>query len=126
MGFTMHDRTELLHLVSADESELNDARITDWLSPHFFETNFWTMWSTTFAFQAWHSAIEFRRYLHRFILEFSRIETLAGVKRTVYNQYDSLVRPLQKWLEDRGVKMLTGCKVMRLEPRIDDPASRKV
>ena len=24
--------------------------------------------------------------------------------RTVYNQYDSMVRPLQKWLEERGVK----------------------
>jgi hypothetical protein len=47
------------------------------------------MWATTFAFQPWHSAVEFKRYLHRFMLEFSRIETLAGVKRTVYNQYDS-------------------------------------
>ena len=50
------------------------------------------MWATTFAFQPWHSAVEFKRYLHRFMLEFSRIETLAGVKRTVHNQFDSLVR----------------------------------
>ena len=119
MGFSMQDRAELLKLVSAEEDELNDARITDWISPHFFDTNFWFMWATTFAFQPWHSAIEFRRYLHRFMLEFSRIETLAGVKRTVYNQYDSLVRPLQKWLEDRGVKMLTGCKVTGLNHRYD-------
>ena len=60
------------------------------------------MWATTFAFQPWHSAVEFKRYLHRFMLEFSRIETLAGVKRTIYNQYDSLVRPLQTWLERAG------------------------
>ena len=40
------------------------------------------MWATTFAFQPWHSAVEFRRYLHRFMLEFTRINTVAGVKRT--------------------------------------------
>jgi oleate hydratase len=41
------------------------------------------MWQTTFAFQPWHSAVELKRYLHRFMNEFPRIETLAGVKRTV-------------------------------------------
>ncbi len=69
------------------------------------------MWVTTFAFQPWHSAVEFRRYLHRFLLEFTRIETLAGVKRTVYNQYDSLVRPLQSWLEAKGVHLMSDCRV---------------
>jgi oleate hydratase len=120
MGFSMADRVELLKLTNADESALSRSRITDWLSPHFFETNFWYMWATTFAFQPWHSAAEFRRYLHRFMLEFSRIETLAGVKRTIYNQYDSLVRPLQKWLEEHGIKMVTNCKVTAFEHKYDN------
>ena len=98
MGFSMQDRVELLKLSNADEDTLADDRITDWLSPSFFESEFWYMWVTTFAFQPWHSAVEFKRYSHRFMLEFSRIETLAGVKRTIYNQYDSLVLPLQAWL----------------------------
>ena len=76
------------------------------------------MWATTFAFQPWHSAVEFRRYLHRFMLEFSRIETLAGVKRTIYNQYDSLVRPLQAWLEAQGVRSGDGLQGDR--PRSQD------
>ncbi len=46
------------------------------------------MWVTTIAFQPWHSAVEFKRYLHRFMMEFSRIETLARVKRMVFNQCD--------------------------------------
>jgi oleate hydratase len=115
MGFTMQDRMELLKLSNADEASLADSRITDWLSPGFFETPFWHMWSTTFAFQAWHSAVEFRRYLHRFIIEFSRIETLEGVKRTIFNQYDSLILPLQAWLEDHGVHFLTDCTVTDLD-----------
>jgi oleate hydratase len=114
MGFSMQDRMELLKLSHADEEVLGASAITDHLSPEFFETEFWFMWSTTFAFQPWHSAVEFKRYLLRFMMEFSRIETLAGVKRTIYNQYDSLVLPLQKWLKEQGVHLITDCKVTNL------------
>src|SRR5471030_531529 len=114
MGFSMQDRTELLALAEADEEKLGNSAITDWLSPEFFDTKFWYMWATTFAFQPWHSAVEFKRYLHRFMMEFSRIETLAGVKRTVYNQYDSFVRPLQQWLLAQGVQLVTNCRVTDL------------
>lgn len=120
MGFSMQDRIELLKLSNADEDEMGASCITDWLSPAFFETEFWYMWVTTFAFQPWHSAVEFKRYLHRFMLEFSRIETLAGVKRTVYNQYDSLVLPLQAWLRIQGVRLVTDCKVTDLDHMTDN------
>jgi oleate hydratase len=120
MGFSMQDRLELLKLSNADEETLAASRITDWLSQEFFETEFWFMWATTFAFQPWHSAVEFKRYLHRFMLEFSRIETLAGVKRTIYNQYDSLVLPLQTWLKAQGVRLVADCKVTDLDHKTED------
>ena len=120
MGFSMQDRIELLKLSHADEEALDASCITDWLSPGFFTTEFWYMWATTFAFQPWHSAVEFKRYLHRFMLEFSRIETLAGVKRTIYNQYDSLVLPLQTWLEAQGVHFVTDCKVTDIDHKTED------
>ncbi len=111
MGFSMSNRMELLKVMMASEAELGTDVISDWLSGEFLTTTFWQMWATTFAFQPWHSAVEFRRYLHRFIKEFSRIETLAGVKRTVFNQFDSLVRPLQAWLSEKGVNYQRGCFV---------------
>ena len=104
-----------MSIAEASEETLGASRITDWLSPEFFTTKFWFMWQTTFAFQPWHSAVEFKRYLHRFIKEFSRIETLAGVKRTMFNQYDSLVRPLESWLEKQGVEFIKGCTVTDLD-----------
>ncbi len=120
MGFSMEDRMELLKLSEADEARLGASCITDWLSPDFFKTTFWYMWATTFAFQPWHSALEFKRYLHRFMLEFSRIETLAGVKRTVYNQFDSLVRPLVSWLQAQGVKVVMNCTVTDFDLKTGD------
>ena len=56
--------------------------------------------------QPWHSAVEFKRYLVRFTHMVSGFNTLTGIMRTVYNQYDSMVRPLHKWLEERGVNFM--------------------
>ena len=44
MGFSMRDRFELMKLSETDELELENKRITDCLSPAFFETKFWYMW----------------------------------------------------------------------------------
>jgi oleate hydratase len=111
LGFNLHDRLELMRLLAMPERIIGTKRIEDCFSPHFFTTNFWAMWRTTFAFQNWHSAIELKRYMLRFLQEFPRIHTLAGVRRTVLNQYDSIVRPIEKWLTDQGVQFEYGTKV---------------
>ena len=85
------------------EAMLGRTRISDQFDPDFFKTDFWLMWCTTFAFQPWHSAVEFKRYLVRFAHMVGGFNRLQGIMRTVYNQYDSLVRPLRKWLDERGV-----------------------
>lgn len=114
MGFSMENRTELFKLCTADEETLGNDRITDWLSASFLETEFWYMWTTTFAFQPWHSAVELKRYCLRFMVAFQSLETLEAVNWTVFNQYDSLVRPLQAWLKAKDVQFITGCLVTEL------------
>jgi oleate hydratase len=112
LGFDLQDRLQLVKLLATPESVLGTRRIEDCFSAHFFETNFWTMWRTTFAFQNWHSAIELKRYMLRFLQEFPRIHTLGGVRRSSLNQHDSLVRPLQTWLVDEGVTFEHGTRVV--------------
>jgi len=82
---------------------LGRTSIADQFDPSFFKTDFWFMWCSTFAFQPWHSAVELKRYLVRFAHMVDGFNRLQGIMRTVYNQYDSMVRPLTKWLQDRGV-----------------------
>lgn len=103
MGFSNHDRALLTKLMTTDETTLDNMTIEEWFEPEFFETNFWFMWQTTFAFQKWSSLFEFRRYMNRMILEFSRINTLEGVTRTRFNQYESLILPLKAYLESHNV-----------------------
>ena len=97
MQFNNTDRFLMTKLLATPEEKLDDVTIEQWFkdSPHFFTTNFWYMWQTTFAFQKWSSAFEFRRYMNRMILEFPRIETLEGVTRTPVS-YTHLFSPKEK------------------------------
>ena len=117
MGFNQADRMALLKLLMTDEKKLDNLTIQDWFkeTPHMFETNFWYMWQTTFAFQKWSSLYEFRRYMNRMIFEFSRIETLEGVTRTPLNQYDSVIRPLESYLRKAGVSFMENCEVTDID-----------
>ena len=114
-GFSVRDRADVLRVIATPEALLGSKRIDEMFNPHFFTTHFWQMWRTTFAFQKWHSAAELRRYFRRFIQEFSRIHTLEGVRRTVYNQYDSMVVPLQRWLLDHGVDVRFATRVVDID-----------
>ncbi|MGO1385534.1 MAG: oleate hydratase [Arachnia sp.] len=126
MQFNNTDRmllTKLMTLPESKEAQLNDVSIEEWFaaSPHFFTTNFWYMWETTFAFLRNNSAMELRRYMNRMILEFSRINTLEGVTRTPYNQYESIILPMRAWLIDKGVTLVSNRKVTEFVFADDDP-----
>jgi len=115
LGFDLQDRLELMRLLATPERALGAKPIEEYFSPHFLDTNFWAMWRTTFAFQNWHSAVELRRYMLRFLQELPRIHTLGGVRRTTLNQYDTIVRPMVKWLLAHGVLFEFGTRVVDVD-----------
>jgi len=102
-GLSEEDILTIERLIFEPEDMLGASSIEDQFDEKFFKTNFWFMWCTTFAFQPWHSAAEFKRYLVRFAHMISGFNRLEGIMRTPLNQYDSMVRPLMKWLQERGV-----------------------
>jgi oleate hydratase len=65
-GLTEHHILTIERLALEPETLLDGSSIADQFDPAFFQTNFWFMWCTTFAFQPGHSAVEFKRYLVRF------------------------------------------------------------
>ncbi len=103
--FTLSDQAseEIVRLFLMTEDSLQDKKITDVFSEEFFESNFWTYWSTMFAFEKWHSAMEMRRYIMRFIHHIDGLPDLSALKFTKYNQYESLVLPLVRYLEAHHV-----------------------
>lgn len=114
-GLSLKQQTEFLHLLFSSEIALGNKRIEDWFDHDFFESNFWYIWSSMFAFQKWSSVAEMRRYMRRFIHLVDGLPRLGGVMRTKYNQYDSVVIPLKRYLEERGVVFEKGREVVDID-----------
>lgn len=120
LGLNNKSRQLLTHLIMISDSQeesLDNVTIAEYFkdNPEFFETNFWFMWETTFAFRTQSSAQELRRYMHQMIYEFTQIEHLVGVNRTRYNQYESIMLPLINYLKDQGCKIILNRRVIDWE-----------
>ncbi len=116
LGLNNKDRVLLSKLVmmpDRDEEKLDNITIAEYFKndPHMFQTNFWYMWETTFAFRTKSSVQELRRYMHQMIYEFTQIEHLVGVNRTRYNQYESIMLPIINYLKDQGCKIVLNRRV---------------
>lgn len=94
---------EIVDLFMTSEDQLIGKKIEDVFGEEFFESNFWIYWCSMFAFEKWHSAIEMRRYIMRFIHHIKGLPDFTALKFTKYNQYESLVKPLLSFLTNQGV-----------------------
>ncbi|HAP2767420.1 TPA: oleate hydratase [Enterococcus faecalis] len=94
---------EIVDLFMTSEDQLIGKKIEDVFGEEFFESNFWIYWYSMFAFEKWHSAIEMRRYIMRFIHHIKGLPDFTALKFTKYNQYESLVKPLLRFLTNQGV-----------------------
>ena len=102
---------ELMHLFFTPDEELYDKAIDDVLDEEFYQSNFWLYWQTMFAFEKWHSALEMKLYLQRFLHHIGGLPDLSALKFTKYNQYESLILPLVSYLKEHDVQFHYGVKV---------------
>jgi len=102
---------ELTAVFLATRESMEGKRINEVFSEEFLTTTFWMYWRTMFAFEEWHSALEMKLYLHRFIHLIGGLPDFTALKFTKYNQYESLVLPLYRWLLDQGVTFRFGTEV---------------
>src|SRR6476469_1912664 len=110
-GLSLGDGLSLARVVLTPEAMLDGRRIEEFFSQQFFSTEFWLLWSTIMGSLPQHSAIEFRRYMNRFLYLFGDLSDMTGVMRTPINQNQAFIEPLVAWLRLRGVNFLTGAFV---------------
>ena len=104
----------LSKLFITPEKDLENKKISDVLPDSFWETNFWLYWQTMFAFQKWSSALEMKRYLCRYVHHIDGLPDFSALRFTKYNQYESMILPLTKYLESNGVKIDYGIDVKNI------------
>ncbi len=114
---TLSERAQkdLVAVFLAEPQEMENKRIDEVFGEEFLKSNFWLYWRTMFAFEEWHSALEMKRYLHRFIHHVAHLADFSSLKFNRYNQYESMVLPLVKWLKERGVHFRYGVEVIDVD-----------
>ena len=102
-GLSVAAQKEVVKIFLATRAEMEDKRINEVFSKEFLDSNFWLYWRTMFAFEEWHSALEMKLYLHRFVHQLGGFPDMSALKFTKYNQYESFVLPMYTWLLEHGV-----------------------
>ncbi|MBV8488235.1 MAG: oleate hydratase [Planctomycetaceae bacterium] len=115
---------DMMKLFFTRDEDLYDKSIGEVMGEGFFRSNLWLYWTSMFAEAPWTSALEMKRYANRFIHHFGGFPDLSAIKFTRYNQFDSLIRPVQAWLEQHGVTIQYNTRVTNV--LFDITSTRKV
>ena len=110
---------EIMKLFMTKDEDLYDKTIEDVFDDEVFDSTFWLYWRTMFAFEDWHSALEMKLYIQRFIHHIGGLPDFSALKFTKYNQYESLIMPMVKYLESHGVHFQYDTKVINVLFDID-------
>ena len=114
---------EIMNLFMSPDEKLYDKKITDFFDDEVLNSNFWMYWRTMFAFENWHSALEMKLYIKRFIHHIGGLPDFKALRFTRYNQYESIILPMEKYLKEHGVQFHYATKVT--DVRFDVTATRK-
>ena len=101
----------LSKLFITPEKDLEGKKISEVMPDSFWDTNFWLYWQTMFAFQRWSSALEMKRYICRYVHHIDGLPDFSALRFTKYNQYESMILPLVKYLKAHGVVIDFGMDV---------------
>lgn len=115
---------EIVRLVLTPDDKLQGVSVEEILSDEFIASDFWTYYRTMFAFENWHSALELKLYINRFIHHVGGLPNLSALQFTRYDQYESIVVPMMDWLKDMGVETKYNYNVEDIE--FDITSSKKV
>lgn len=114
-GLSDDGAMQIMKLFFTPDEDLYDKKITDYFDDEVLNSNFWMYWRTMFAFQNWHSALEMKLYLKRFIHHVGGLPDFKALRFTRYNQYESMILPLIKYLESHNVQLHYNTKVVNVE-----------
>ena len=115
---------EIMHLFFTPDEQLQDKRITDFFDDEVFNSNFWLYWRTMFAFENWHSALEMKLYIKRYIHHIGGLPDFKALRFTRYNQYESIILPMTSYLKKHGVQFFYNTKVV--DVKFDIRGERKM
>ena len=119
---------ELSNFMMMSDESLQDKSIEDVLSDDVLNSDFWCLWRTMFAFENWHSALEMKLYMNRFIHHVGGLADLSALQFCRRDQFTDFVTPMINYLKEHGANFRYGVTVTNVEFEITDTkkAARKI
>lgn len=117
-GLSKKDQMDVVKLLLKKRDELDGLTIQDYFGDSFLASDFWTYWRTMFAFENWHSLLELKLYMHRFLHAIDGLNDMSSLVFPKYNQYDNFVVPLRNYLKGKGVNIQFNTTVYDLDIEI--------
>lgn len=119
---------EIMRLFFTPDEVLEDKKITDFFDKEVLDSNFWLYWRTMFAFENWHSALEMKLYIKRFIHHVGGLPDFKALRFTRYNQYESMILPLVRYLEKNNVSFHYNTRVVDVifEAKGDEKIAKRI
>ena len=114
-GLSDKGAMEIMKLFFTPDEELYNKRIDEIFDHEVLDSNFWLYWRTMFAFENWHSALEMKLYLKRFIHHVGGLPDFTALRFTRYNQYESMILPMVHYLQEHGVDFQYNTKVVNVK-----------
>lgn len=113
-GLSDKGAMEIMKLFFTPDEQLYNKRITDVFDDEVLNSNFWLYWRTMFAFENWHSALEMKLYIKRFIHHIGGLPDFKALRFTKYNQYESMILPMIEYLKAHDVQFHYNTKVVNV------------
>lgn len=127
-GLSDQAAMEIMKLFFTPDEALYNKKIDELFSEDVLNSNFWMYWRTMFAFENWHSALEMKLYLKRFIHHIGGLPDFTALRFTKYNQYESMILPMIEYLKAADVQFHYNTKVINVEFEItsDKKQARRI
>lgn len=113
-GLSDKGAMEIMKLFFTPDEQLYNKKITEFFDDEVLNSNFWLYWRTMFAFENWHSALEMKLYIKRFIHHIGGLPDFKALRFTKYNQYESMILPMIEYLKAHDVQFHYNTKVVNV------------
>lgn len=114
-GLSDKGAMEIMHLFFTPDEKLYNKRIDEIFDKEVLDSNFWLYWRTMFAFENWHSALEMKLYIQRYIHHIGGLPDFKALRFTKYNQYESMILPMIEYLKKFNVQFHYSTQVVNVE-----------
>lgn len=114
-GLSDKGAMEIMKLFFTPDEELYNKSIDEIFDEEVLNSNFWLYWRTMFAFENWHSALEMKLYIQRYIHHIGGLPDFKALRFTKYNQYESMILPMINYLKHNNVQFHYNTQVVNVE-----------